>query len=299
MTDSTHETLPRMRLRQKTEMAQRGKIDQFAWLGGAVLGAMLIALVLTLAASGEWWWPALLGVGVGVLASAAIPAKRKLRMTLRRARAAEERLDAIFQGATIGLLSVTVQGEICAANHQIAQMLRRSSESLVGSTMEKLFLDAFTFQSISTLDEPAECRMLRADGLHFWARLTTFAALRDKLFVAVEDISDNRALRDTLSRCSTHDSLTDLVNRREIERRLEALLVNTQQMDVRHTLCFLDIDEFKLLNDACSHAAGDKVLRMVATALSNELSPPGWVGRLGGDEFIVLFEFVPLENGLQ
>ena len=140
--------------------------------------------------------------------------------------------------------------------------------------------------------------MLRGDGLHFWARLTASARCQGEAFITVEDVSEARALRDTLTRHTTHDSLTDLVNRREIERRLEAVLANTQGTDVRHTLCLLDIDDFKLINDACSHAAGDKVLRMVATALSNQLDPPGWVGRLGGDEFVALFEFLPLDSGL-
>jgi diguanylate cyclase (GGDEF)-like protein len=271
-----------------------------AWIAGLALGSTLAAALTWWSASGESKWPALLLiiVCIGVFSLAAAPFTTALLMALQRARDAEARFRAAFGEATVGLVRLTPQGSIVAVNRQLSRMLRRSQSSLAGVPFKKLFLDSFSLDVFSQPGESVECRMLRADGLHFWGRLTASASCRGENFVSIEDVSEARMLRDTLARHTTHYSLTDIANRREIERRLEAVLANTQHSDVRHTLCFLDVDEFKLINDACGHAAGDKVLRMVATALSNEIDPPGWVGRLGGDEFVALFEFVPLNSGL-
>jgi diguanylate cyclase (GGDEF)-like protein len=113
--------------------------------------------------------------------------------------------------------------------------------------------------------------------------------------------ADQRAanLGAALTHQGMHDSLTGLPNRREIERRLEVILNDRKSIGARHTFCIIDLDEFKLINDAYSHAIGDYVLRTVALKVSNEIDSPGWVGHLGGDEFAVLFEHLPLERGMQ
>jgi diguanylate cyclase (GGDEF)-like protein len=301
MIESSHIGIRPASPRAATRAFRRRLQQVHAWVAGLAFSSALAASLTGWPASGESKWLRMLFIAmcIGVFSLAVVPITGRLFIiALRRARDAETRFRAAFDQATVGLVRLTPAGVVVAINRQFGQTLRRTGPSLAGMQFEKLFLDSFSFDALTSLGESVESRMLRGDGQHFWARLTATAACCGEVFVAVEDVSETRTLRDTLSRHATHDSLTDLVNRREIERRLEAVLANTQQTDVRHTLCFLDIDEFKLINDVCSHAAGDKVLRMVATALSNELDPPGWVGRLGGDEFVALFEFVPLDSGL-
>lgn len=273
-----------------------------ASIAGFAFGAVLVAGMAQMPAFGTdtAWGDALLVVAAGLLVLAtAQTARRILRLTLR-ARAAESRARALFEQTAVGFLRVARDGTIAAANQRSGAMLRRACAGLAGKPLEKLFLDPFSFTAFGKSAGMAlELRMLRGDGLHFRARATASALCRGEILAVLEDVSETSALRDAQAQQGDHDGLTGLINRREIERRLESVLASAQGGDARHTCCYLDLDAFKLINDACGHATGDKALRMVAATLSNEMALPGWVGRLGGDEFVVLFEFVPLDNGLQ
>lgn len=97
---------------------------------------------------------------------------------------------------------------------------------------------------------------------------------------------------------ATHDALTGLVNRREFEFRLERA-VNSSTMHGRtHALCYLDLDQFKVINDSCGHVAGDELLRQLALILKCELRDRDTLARLGGDEFGLLLENCSQEDAL-
>jgi diguanylate cyclase (GGDEF)-like protein/PAS domain S-box-containing protein len=113
------------------------------------------------------------------------------------------------------------------------------------------------------------------------------------------DITHRKNYNETLVYQASHDSLTGLVNRREFNIRLETLLSNTKQNASEHALCFMDIDQFKVVNDTCGHAAGDELLRQLSSYLANVLRESDTLARLGGDEFGVIFENCSLENALQ
>ena len=98
-------------------------------------------------------------------------------------------------------------------------------------------------------------------------------------------------IRDTrLAHLASHDPLTGLLNRREFERRLSMVLVDGAQLGVNHAVLYLDLDQFKLVNDTCGHAAGDELLRQIAVLLRPRLREGDTLARLGGDEFGVLLE---------
>lgn len=97
---------------------------------------------------------------------------------------------------------------------------------------------------------------------------------------------------------STHDDLTALVNRREVRRRIDRLILDYSPT-VHHVLLALDLDRFKILNDACGHAAGDEALRDLAALISRNVRSRDTVARIGGDEFCVLLEHCFLERGLE
>ncbi|MEM6457753.1 MAG: diguanylate cyclase, partial [Acidobacteriota bacterium] len=110
--------------------------------------------------------------------------------------------------------------------------------------------------------------------------------------LAFKDLTEMRGLEREMAYLASHDPLTGLLNRSEFEIHLEAALESAREEAVRHALLFIDLHQFKLVNDACGHVAGDELLRQVARLLQEVVGESGVVGRLGGDEFGVLLEKV-------
>ncbi|HTS89182.1 MAG TPA: EAL domain-containing protein [Gemmatimonadales bacterium] len=107
------------------------------------------------------------------------------------------------------------------------------------------------------------------------------------------DVSRARTLARQLAHQASHDFLTGLVNRHEFERRVGRAISRAQQEGVQHALCFLDLDQFKVVNDTCGHVAGDELLRRLANELLKKVRRRDTLARLGGDEFGVLLEHCP------
>lgn len=112
------------------------------------------------------------------------------------------------------------------------------------------------------------------------------------------DVTEQRKLTDKLTYQATHDSLTGLLNRNEFEKRLNKILKSLRKNDV-HALLFLDLDQFKSINDSCGHSAGDDLLRQITALLNSKLRARDTLARLGGDEFCVILEHCPEEEALQ
>lgn len=108
--------------------------------------------------------------------------------------------------------------------------------------------------------------------------------------LVLHDMTQERQYIANLSWQATHDALTGLANRREFEYRLEQALHNLTRQAGRHALMFLDLDQFKLVNDTCGHAAGDELLRHICALLQSGLREGDTLARLGGDEFGILLE---------
>ena len=110
------------------------------------------------------------------------------------------------------------------------------------------------------------------------------------------DVTKLRGLARKMSYQASHDSLTGLLNRREFENRLEQAIENAHKEDNRHALCYLDLDNFKVVNDTCGHIAGDELLKQLTIKFRMELREADTLARLGGDEFGILFEGCSIEN---
>jgi diguanylate cyclase (GGDEF)-like protein len=95
---------------------------------------------------------------------------------------------------------------------------------------------------------------------------------------------------------ANHDALTALANRREFERRALRLLESVKRDKQQHALCFMDLDQFKVVNDSCGHAAGDEMLKQISSALLTVIRKRDTLARMGGDEFSVLMEQCSLEQ---
>ncbi len=110
------------------------------------------------------------------------------------------------------------------------------------------------------------------------------------------DVTEQRRLGREMSFRATHDTLTGLLNRGEFEHRLALALQQATLDRVSHTLMYVDLDQFKLVNDACGHSAGDQLLRQVATLLQRCVRNQDTIARLGGDEFAVILTHCTVEQ---
>lgn len=122
---------------------------------------------------------------------------------------------------------------------------------------------------------------------------------QDNGFIVVfHDVSQLRAMARQLIWQASHDALTELVNRREFERRL-ADFIETGKLGHEHAMLFMDLDGFKTVNDSSSHAAGDELLRQLARVMTEQVRGSDTLARLGGDEFGVLLESCPLDQAVR
>lgn len=112
------------------------------------------------------------------------------------------------------------------------------------------------------------------------------------------DVTETRELTRRLARQAVQDSLTGLVNRRGFEERLREAVEDARTRDRQHALCYIDLDQFKLINDTCGHGAGDRLLQQLESVLRPELRDQDVLARLGGDEFGVLLVDCPLARAV-
>lgn len=113
------------------------------------------------------------------------------------------------------------------------------------------------------------------------------------------DVSASHNMARQLSWQASHDALTALVNRREFERRLNELIENAHNSERHHALLYMDLDQFKIVNDTCGHVAGDELLRQLSAMLNQRIRGSDTIARLGGDEFGVLLTDCPPEKAME
>lgn len=138
-------------------------------------------------------------------------------------------------------------------------------------------------------DGQAELGRLQRGVNHMAAHLRT---MQDQMLGKIDQATARLVYQ------ASHDALTGLINRREFEQRLERALLSALQQDREHALCCMDLDQFKVINDTCGHAAGDELLRQLALLLQGNLRESDTLARLGGDEFALLLENCTIADAL-
>ena len=112
----------------------------------------------------------------------------------------------------------------------------------------------------------------------------------------LRDETEKKQLLDNLREMAFHDTLTRLPNRRAVEGRLSRAMRIAREQSQQHAFCYIDLDQFKLVNDTCGHAVGDRLLLDIARTMQSALPGNAYLGRLGGDEFgLILFDSGPDE----
>ena len=118
-------------------------------------------------------------------------------------------------------------------------------------------------------------------------------------YVAMQDdVTKFRSITQKIDYQASHDSLTGLINRQEFEAILRSVVNEKIQETDIHTLCFVDIDQFKIINETCGHIAGDELLRQISQRLNQQFNHGELVARLGGDEFAILLYGHNLSEGI-
>ena len=146
--------------------------------------------------------------------------------------------------------------------------------------------------------------LIRRDGNELYIE-STASPIRDGKgdvtggVLVFHDVSESRELNRRLSYHASHDILTGLVNRAEFETRLERALKSAKAREASYALCYLDLDQFKIVNDSCGHSAGDALLGQLGALLKAKIRWRDTLARLGGDEFGVLLESCSLDEAMK
>jgi len=229
--------------------------------------------------------------------------------TLKALQASEAKFRELFENVSTGVFQSSPDGRILSANPAMVRLLGyESEEDLFGLDIAS---DIFMYKEdrdnwLRAIDKEGEIRsaeliLRRADGRKMVAMENAHAVLDQTGKVmyyegTITDITEAYELSKQLSYEASHDALTGLINRREFELRLERLLDTAQSDRLEHAVCYLDLDQFKVINDSCGHVAGDELLRQLGNCLLEKVRKVDTLARLGGDEFGVLLQHCSVED---
>jgi diguanylate cyclase (GGDEF)-like protein/PAS domain S-box-containing protein len=241
-----------------------------------------------------------------VLLGRAAVASESLEADLRRS---ERRFSALVNSSSDIVIIVGADGVLQYASPAFESVLGYPSAEVVNLLGEELVHPEDRAGLLAALDSAGETgsgireeiRLQRADGSWLWfeAAITNLVADPDVngIVADLRDITRRKDAEDRLAHAALHDALTGLPNRTLILNRAEQMLARARRQHTAVAALFLDLDNFKDINDTLGHEAGDQLLADVAARLTSALREGDTVGRLGGDEFIVLIEGASLAAG--
>ena len=216
----------------------------------------------------------------------------------------EQLLRSVLETAQDAFVALDADGAVSEWNRRAELVFQRSREDVVGRDLvtlispphlrpvdARLLRELLAVGSQDTAATRRELTAVRADGTAFPAEVTIWStgdgqALRHNAFI--RDITERTQLRDELRALAFHDELTGLANRASFCEQLERVLTGGEAERSSAAVLFLDLDDFKTVNDSLGHPAGDEVLRVVAGRLHALVRPTDTIARFGGDEFAIL-----------
>lgn len=215
----------------------------------------------------------------------------------------ERRFRTVADTLGEGLVTVDMEGKVQYCNQAFSRMLGRETHELIGVDVYSLVEQHDESESVVSLrlahqqgvEHKFEGSFVNPTGAQIWV-MVTVAALRDedgKLVggaLTFADISERKLFETQLTHQAYHDTLTGLPNRALFSDRLERAIARHKRSKAGYAVMFLDLDNFKVINDSLGHEAGDKLLVTVASRIQACIRDTDTLSRLGGDEFTVILE---------
>ncbi len=211
---------------------------------------------------------------------------------------------AVMQATGDAILAVDASGQIRSCNKAAVALFGGNKEAVIERSILEFAVDAHRERLQEYLDvtltthEQNSIEMVCASNLgRRFEAVVTLSPIRDsvELHVAVliHDLTEIKQAQREIRHLASHDPLTGLANRRELNDRLVAVAIQPRTTDDMVALLYLDINQFKLVNDTYGHDTGDELLLEVATRLQSAVRSDSLICRVGGDEFVVVLEHVP------
>jgi diguanylate cyclase (GGDEF)-like protein len=208
-------------------------------------------------------------------------------------------LHTLFIDAPIGMFTFDENYTILSANKELGKVFHNDIKNIIGMNLMKLpdsrSKDMFT----KALEVGSSCYTgpyISLFGEKFWMDVKLFSYQdihTDKIGIAmIEDKTKEHTALEKLEYLVEHDTLTGLLNRRGFSDYIEKLVSDTRHATYYSILFYLDLNQFKSINDSLGHAVGDKVLLLVSERLRNTLDEKCIISRLGGDEFLIMVPYI-------
>ncbi|MEO5858162.1 MAG: EAL domain-containing protein [Pyrinomonadaceae bacterium] len=221
----------------------------------------------------------------------------------------QERIQGIYSASTDAIGLATFGGYITEVNDSFLRLTGMSRDEIIGQVRYTDFLPEGDLDTTTTPDDALEQghsleferNLMRKDGSVRSVTTTLYtvngaSGTPAAVALVIRDVSERRSLEQKLSHQALHDPLTGLANRLLIRQRLEGALSRAKRLNTRVALLFIDLDNFKTVNDTLGHKAGDTLLVAIAERLKACLRASDTPSRLGGDEFAVLIEDIDADH---
>jgi len=225
---------------------------------------------------------------------------------------AKDQYLALYDDNPTMIFNLALDGQILSINHTGAQQLGLKVEELQGQSIFDFVYCAdlplmHDFVKTCLLSprhvHKQEIRKVCPDGNIIWLKETARVIENDNqqnnMLLVCEDITETRLLNERIVYQASHDALTGLANRTAFDSYIKQMVALAQTDNSEHALCYLDLDQFKVVNDTCGHLAGDELLRQLSDLLKAHIRHQDLVARLGGDEFGVVMNNCTLSQAFQ
>ena len=252
---------------------------------------------------------------VGELARSIESMRFRLNKAFKDVNEQKIKAETTLASITNGVITADNEGNVEYMNRAALSQFGLSANEVMGKPLEKIFnahdvtsdelLDSQTIKNVIKKGDPYDCELKILDTTQsqrtIECRICPLSIKPGEqtrgAVLVFSDVTEQIELKTELERQASIDELTGLMNRRQFEKHLESTVASVADTENTHCLCYMDLDQFKIVNDTCGHVAGDELLRQVGQLLRNLVRQGDAIARLGGDEFAMLLDRCVVEEG--